>query len=973
MRQVLDGIDIKDSCQNAFVNPTFDGVLRLTRDGGVFAGAMTFGDGQRVHRGLTGRAWFDGGYLVVVGEMDVQALERLNHVLIGANREIHALQRELVRKNRLLEDHVADLDRQKRLHEGFAEIQQAILNQPDEDALIQDLCDLAVRHAHLVLAWVGLPSGQGSIQPCAASGRLVYLDGLEIRREGEPNQAQDPAAVAYRTATRQIVNQVGGSDLPQRWQAHAQAFGIAAVAAFPLCTARGVIGVLTVYADRVDYFGADETRLLDRLATNLALAIEASRQAKALYESESRYRLIFDHVPLGLVHYDRDGCVVDCNRPYVEIMGVPRDRMIGQPLAGVVENLRLGQAVVQSLTDGQVRLELFEHVQPSGQRVQARFLFSGIRGPAGEMAAAVGIVEDDSERRAIEQRLRTSEERLKLAVEAAGIGVWDLALPEGSLVWDPGMWMLHGLHRGLQIDRVEHWEQLVHPDDRDGFAHAISVAIRGQRPLRCDFRVRASDGDERHLRSRGRLFFDDQGVPARLIGICYDVTERKQADEQIYALAFFDPLTRLANRRLLLERIDQAQARSSRRGDYCALLLMDIDFFKRLNDAHGHDGGDALLVQIAMRLKQGTRETDLAARLGGDEFVVLCEGLCHIPEEAAHEAALIGEKIGNLVRVPFRLGGDRDLTFTASIGVTLFRGRDSSVADLMKQADIAMYQAKRSGRASLRLFQPEMQLAIDEMTGRERALRRAVADGDLQLLYQPQVDQDGRWVGCEALLRWTQRDGTTLSPAQFLPQAETSDLMPLIGDWVVQEACRDMGRLAASNGAGRALLLGINCSARQLVDPDLTGRLVAIAEQSGFPLAQLRLEISESALFSDFLRHAPMLARIRQLGVGIELDDFGSGYSSLVHLRRLALDAVKIDQGLVATLDQDPGDAAIVRAAIGVASALAIPVIAEGVERESQRRILKELGCRRFQGYLFGRPMPLAALKEAFAHSRAHA
>lgn len=268
----------------------------------------------------------------------------------------------------------------------------------------------------------------------------------------------------------------------------------------------------------------------------------------------------------------------------------------------------------------------------------------------------------------------------------------------------------------------------------------------------------------------------------------------------------YDPLTRLANRRLLMERIGQAQARSHRRGDHGALILWDIDHFKRLNDTLGHDLGDALLIQVAERLTAALRETDTAAHLGGDELVVLCEALDVKPESAAHEAAMIGEKIGALICDPYRLNpGDHAYSCTATIGITLFHGHETTGSELLKQADIAMYQAKRTGRETLRLFQPAMQQATDETARREGALREALAQDDFQLVYQPQVDRDGRWVGCEALLRWSLRAGTVLSPAQFLPEADTTNLMPMIRDWMVRTACREIASLpkrACREGSG---------------------------------------------------------------------------------------------------------------------------------------------------------------------------
>lgn len=854
MALMLERGGAKRAGVDAFLNPSFVALWNRTRDGGVFSGNLTLGDGSRTMRSLRARSWRQDDCLMVVGEMDVLELDRLNQVLIDANREINGLQRELIKRNRMLQSHVAELDQQKRLHQGFAEIHHAILRQSEEDPLLNDLCEVAVHYGELALAWVGFPDGEGGIVSRAAAGCVDYLSGLKVSLDDQVAEGQGPTAVAYRTGTRQIVNDIHANRTMGPWHERTRRHGLAASAAFPLSTARGVMGVLSVYSDRVDFFGADEIRLLDRLATDLAFAIEALRQAKSLYQ--------------------------------------------------------------------------------------------------------------------IKARLSASEERLKLAVDAAGIGVWDVAAASNAVLWDAGMWRLHGRAPQPHTTDLAAWIDLIDPDDRAMFERALAQAVQGLAPLLCDLRIRRPDGEERHLRTRGRLFCGDLESSGRVIGICYDVTDQRRADARIQALAFYDPLTGLANRRLLMERLTQAQARSHRRGDHGALLLLDIDHFKRLNDTRGHDVGDALLVQIAERLTAGLRETDTAARLGGDELVILCETLNLAAESAAHEACLIGEKIGLLIREPYRLGpNERDFLCTASIGITLFRGRETTPLELLKQADIAMYQAKRAGRETVRLFQPDMQQAIEEMARREDALRRAVAHGDLRLEYQPQVDRDGRWVGCEALLRWSRHDGTTLMPPQFLPDAETIEIMPAIRDWVVLTACRDMAALPASPQGVLDLILGINISDRQLADPRLIERILGITQPLGFPADRLRLEISEACLFSDFERNAPILERLHAAGIGIELDDFGSGYSSLVHLRELPLSGVKIDQRLVGAIDRDPDMVSIVRAAIAVADALSLPVIAEGVERESQQALLLDLGCVRFQGYLFGRPMPLDAFRSAFAQT----
>lgn len=852
MRLLLDGIATARAPSEIFVNPTLEALWEATRDGQRFAGVLTASDGARLHRSLSGQAWRHADLLLVAGEMDLLELERLNQVLIGANHEITDLQRKLVKQNRLLAGHVESLERQTRLYQGFHEIHHAILHQRDEQSLLDRLCEIAVQQIDLLLAWVGFPSQAGWIEPHAAAGRTQYLRDLRIQIDPNTPEGHGPTAEAYRTGTRQIVDDFLAAPSTSPWHLKAREHGIAASGAFPLCNAWGVMGVLSVYSNRVGFFGPEELRLLDRLATDLAIAIETSRQAKALFEIESRFNV--------------------------------------------------------------------------------------------------------------------SEERLKLAVEAAGMGVWEYGISSDTLVWDAGMYRLHDRQPDATIRTLAAWRALVHPDDRETLDETLALAIAGLAPFVVDLRVLDTRGERRDLRLHGRLFEGTARDSARLMGIAFDVTDQKHAVARIQALAFRDPLTRLANRQLLMERIEQAQACSERNGDHSVLILLDIDHFKELNDTRGHDIGDALLIEVANRLRDILREMDTAARLGGDEFVILCEGLHMTPELAAREALAIGEKIAKCLQRPYRFEGEaNEAKCSVSLGITLFRGRASSASQLLKQADIAMYQSKRDGRGLLRLYQPEMQRALEDQARRERALRQAVADGHLALAYQPQVDADGRWFGCEALLRWTPRDGTILSPAQFLPQTQGSNVMAAIGDWVLQTVCGEIGSLF--NGARPELLadfvVGLNLNARQLIEPHLLERILEITERLDFAPSRLRLEITEATLFSNLERFAPLVTRLGRAGIGVELDDFGTGRSSLLDLSRLPLKAVKIDQNLIASLDREPEVVAIVRAAIGVARSMSLEVIAEGVERETQHRLLLDLGCNRFQGFLFGRPMPFEALQRA--------
>jgi len=469
-----------------------------------------------------------------------------------------------------------------------------------------------------------------------------------------------------------------------------------------------------------------------------------------------------------------------------------------------------------------------------------------------------------------------------------------------------------------------------------------------------------------HKTRNGRVFpveinanhFEFYGQ-AYVLGLVRDITERKQTEAEIRNLAYFDALTKLPNRRMLMDRLGQALSASHRSREFGALLILDLDHFKTLNDTQGHDVGDRLLLEVAQRLISNMRQEDTVCRLGGDEFVVLLESLGQDEQHAASQAETIAEKVRTALNQPYSLNiNEAKFQGTTSIGLTLFNGQDASVDMLLKQADVALYQAKGAGRNLVRFFNPAMQAAIDSRTEMEAALRQALEKGEYRLYYQPQVDQDGRLIGAEALLRWFPANRDMISPAEFIPLAEETGLILPIGKWVLDTACAQL-KAWESDPRTQYLQMSVNVSARQFHQPDFVATVQHSLVSSGINPARLKLELTESVVLDNIDAVVDRMQQLNALGVTFCLDDFGTGYSSLSYLKRLPLDQVKIDQSFVRDVTVDLNDAAIVRAIMAMSRSLGFQVIAEGVETQAQQDFLLQIDCTAYQGFLFCRPIPI--------------
>ena len=690
------------------------------------------------------------------------------------------------------------------------------------------------------------------------------------------------------------------------------------------------------------------------------------QQQDELKLSESRFRTLVASAQDGIALTNAKGEVLVWNPACEKMFGYSESDMRGQLVDLVIpERFRSAhRAGLARLQNGESGLYLGQSVELRGlHREHGEFPIEISLNSWGSGADRhhLAIVRDVSERKLAEEKLRQSERMFQTMVD--GTRDWEYWIkPDGRFHYSsPSALELTGYSAEELTNKPGLIDQMVHPEDRTLWQRHLKHHLhsaRDQQGTVIELRIVHRDGSTRWIEHSCRPIVDDQGeYQGRRVSV-HDISARKQAEEEIQQLAYFDPLTHLANRRLLRERIERALLTSDRSGQCGAVFMLDLDHFKKINDLRGHVSGDALLVQVAERLRLITRRRDTVARPGGDEFVILAEDLGEHPDQAAAQAEGIAEKIRTCLSEPYTIApGQPPSTVTPSIGVTLFSGDQTDAEELLKQADVAMYQAKSSGRNQARFFDPAMQAMIEERGALEQAMRRALAEHEFELHYQPQLDRQQHWIGVEALLRWRDPDRGLISPMKFIPLAEETGLIVEIGRWVLDQACAQIQRWS-THALAKDWCVAVNVSARQFHQPDFIEQVRRSIEQHAIDPTRLALEVTEHVVLENIDAVAERMQALHGLGVRFALDDFGTGYSSLSYLKHLPIDQIKVDQGFVRDVVDDPDDAAIVRAVLGMARSLRIGSIAEGVETAAQHAFLLEEGCDQFQGYLFGRPMP---------------
>jgi diguanylate cyclase (GGDEF)-like protein/PAS domain S-box-containing protein len=689
----------------------------------------------------------------------------------------------------------------------------------------------------------------------------------------------------------------------------------------------------------------------------------------------SRLDALHEHLPAGVVVHAADGRIVSANRLAQELLGRSEAQLLGLEASE--------EAWILLREDGSVMpAEEFPANRVLRTGVKLSGLVGGLSVPGGtrwllcnaypeyddggRLRQVVVCFTDCTALKQTQHSLEKSEERLRLVLKGSTDAPWDWDLVSGEVYYSERWWNMLGYPGQPELADSGEWRRMLHPDDDPMIAAYLEDLLpSGRDGYSLEFRLRHRDGHYVPVLSRGYVLRDKAGLAVRISGVNTDLTERKRTERHIYELAYFDHLTGLPNRRFLLEELEHVLARGERSGQYSALLYLDLDNFKLLNDTMGHDMGDMLLRQAAQRLRATVRHSDELARLGGDEFVVVLEGLGPTAAAAASEADRVVAKILAALAQSYQLGS---LLFrnTASVGIALFGGHGTNIESLLKQADLAMYRAKADGRGIARFFDPSMQDAADRRAAFEAAMRDGLSLGQFRLFCQPQFNCNGDLVGGEVLVRWQRGEHDLLGPDHFIGFAEESGLILPLGEHVLSESCRALARWEGDAGLGH-LKLAVNVSVHQMRDPEFPLRVARILEATGAPAARLCLELTESVFAEDMHDITRRMHELRARGICFALDDFGTGYSSLAYLQRFPLSALKIDRSFVRNLGIDPGSASIVEAIIVLAGKFKLEIVAEGVELESQRSFLAQGGCQTMQGFLLGRPVPIAEFEHAYS------
>jgi diguanylate cyclase (GGDEF)-like protein/PAS domain S-box-containing protein len=719
---------------------------------------------------------------------------------------------------------------------------------------------------------------------------------------------------------------------------------------FPVRADGKVIGVLAFNSRRVR---EPDERLLQAVRV-VGSQIGQYLQRREAEEALRRFRAAMDVSVDAITLIDRASMrYIDVNEAACRALGYSRKELLALGPHDIFSGTRDELAAFYDrLIQGDLSIAVARgaYRRKDGSLVPVESYRRAVRSGSGDII--VSIARDISERLAAEEALRKSNERFNLAVRATNDIVWDWDLVKDERWWNENFMVVFGYPAHEIGAGSDFWRSRIHPDDRDRVTSGMRAIIESNAASwNNEYRFQRHDATYAHVLDRGHLVRDAPGRALRMIGAMADISARKLAEERIQYLATHDGLTGLPNRIMFSQLLNVAIQTAERYGRSFAVLFVDLDRFKFVNDTLGHEAGDKLLQQMSQRFKEAVRASDVVARLGGDEFVVLVQEVSEAAQVAAVARKLLSAALKPVVVF------EQECRVTASVGISLYPADARDEQALMKNADVAMYHAKEEGKNNFQFYSKDIKAQSLERLALEAALRRALERKEFSLHYQAKLDfHSGRISGVEALLRWQNPELGAIAPAQFIPLAEETGIIVPIGRWVLQEACAQ--NVAWQRQGLPALCVAVNLSARQFSDANFLSDVVAALEQSGMKPELLELELTESMVMRNPEQAAQLLAAVKRLGVRIAIDDFGVGYSSLAQIKRFPIDTLKVDRSFIRDLPENAEDRAITQAIIAMGKSLSLSVVAEGVETQEQQNFLRSQACDAMQGYYFSKPLP---------------
>ncbi|HYE37852.1 EAL domain-containing protein [Methylocaldum sp.] len=917
-------------------------------------------------------------------------------------RRAVALQLEITERKQAQES----LRKTLRARAVMAECNHALIHAAEEHELFDQMCQIMVKTGNYPMAWIGVvrDDEHHTLAPVAHAGCEVGCLKEWRLTKMDTDNCSTPVGRAVRSGRTVVVPDLAIVDEWAGWREQVLSRGYRSVIALPLKTGTHVFGALSIYDNAPAAFGHDELALMEELADDIAYGVENRRIQAARDRAERRLttqyevaRLLAESATLSdaspkilqvicetlnwdvdvgeLWVVDRAAQVLRCaglwcregteteefeaaTRPmtFAPGVGLPGRIWMSQQSVWIADLSRDPNFLRAPLaSNAGLRAAFGFPIRFEGRVLGAVGFFSReIRKPKEDlmnMFTAIGSqIGLFVERKRTEEELRVSEEKLSSILGSIDNIVWSLSPSTGETLYvNAAAEKVWGRPVADLIKNKDLWLQSVHPEDRERMRNTMGELLE-KGALTTEYRIQRPDGEIRWLEDRVKVIYDKAGNPLRLDGVASDITERKQYEASIEYLATHDALTHLPNRTLLADRLSQSLAHAKRTERPLALLFLDLDRFKDINDSFGHALGDALLQAVAERLQLSVRKGDTVARQGGDEFLILLSDL-----DKMEDIEFVAIKILRAFAKPFVIEG-RELFVSGSIGASVYPADGEDMETLLKHADTAMYRTKEEGGSGFRLYAREMSHRALERIKMESALRRALEQRQFELFYQPKVElKGGRIIGAEALIRWRHPDLGLVLPARFIPLAEETGLIHAIGSWVLKAAC---SQSKAWQEAGLPSFgVAVNLSTRQLRGGNLVELVTKTLSETGLEGRYLELELTETMVMQDPERFIPILAELKELGVRLSVDDFGTGYSSLSYLKRFPFDRLKIDQSFVRDIATDTNDAVIVQTVISLGHTLGLKVVAEGVETLEQLTFLCRHRCDDMQGYYSSRPV----------------